>query len=50
MKGSVLAAQIDQEYRRKQYYKRKTRQKCIVDEKKQCDVCRYEEVCEGDKE
>jgi radical SAM protein with 4Fe4S-binding SPASM domain len=50
MKGSMLATQIDQEYRRKQWYKNKQRQKCVVDEQKQCSACKYEEVCEGDKE
>ena len=41
MKGSILAAQIDQEYRRKQWLKRKTRAKCIKENKQ------YKRVCEG---
>ena len=46
MRGSKIAAQIEADLRREQYYKNKKRAKCVVDEKKQCTVCRYQKICE----
>lgn len=44
MKGSVLAGQIMNEYRQKQYYAKRRRQKC---KDKQCERCKYSDVCIG---
>ena len=46
MKGSKIAEQIAIEMQRDKYYKNKKRAKCIVDKKKQCNVCRYQKICE----
>ncbi len=46
MRYSYIAAQIDQDYKRKEMFKKKARQKCVVDEKKQCVECKYQEICE----
>ncbi len=46
MKGGITAAMIAAEMRREQYYKNKKRAKCIVDNKKQCTICRYQKICE----
>ena len=46
MSGSWIAENIERDMRREQYYKNKKRAKCIVDEKKQCNVCRYRRICE----
>ncbi len=47
MKGSILAGQIMDEYRRKKYYANKRRQKC---KDKNCEECRFRDVCiEGEK-
>lgn len=47
MKGSIVAAQIIDEQRREEAYKKKAiRMQCIVDKKKQCDQCRYKDICE----
>ena len=45
-KGSYIAEAIEREMRREKYYKFKKRQKCIIDEKKQCDVCKFLKICE----
>lgn len=47
MKGSVLAAQIVNEYKRKQYYSEKRRQKC---KEKQCKKCQYRNMYTGSEE
>lgn len=46
MRGSKIAEQIAIEMQRQQYYKNKKRAKCIVDKKKQCNVCKYQKICE----
>ena len=46
MGGSWIAEQIEAELRREKYYKNKKRAKCIVDEKKQCKICRFKKICE----
>ena len=38
---------IEREMKRDKYYKNKKRAKCIVDEKKQCTICKYQKICEG---
>lgn len=46
MNGSYIAEAIEREMKRNKYYKNKKRAKCIVDEKKQCYVCKYRRICE----
>lgn len=47
MRGSILASQIESELKREKYFKQKAiRNKCIVDNKKQCNECKYQEICE----
>lgn len=47
MRGSIIAAQIIQEQRREEAYRNKAiRMQCIIDNKKQCDKCKYKGVCE----
>lgn len=46
MNGSILASYIDEEYRIKKSYEKKQRQKCIINDKKQCDKCKYAQICE----
>lgn len=47
-KGSSIAAEIVADWRREEYYKKRIKQnKCIIDSKKQCDICKYKEVCEN---
>lgn len=49
-KGSIIAGEIIADWKREEYYKKKAkRNKCIVDAKKQCNICKYKEICE-DKE
>lgn len=49
-RGSIIAGEIIEELKREEYYKKKAiRNKCIVDAKKQCNICKYKEICE-DKE
>lgn len=49
MRG-INASYVISEMKKEEYYKKKVqRQKCIVDNEKQCNKCKYEEVCE-DKE
>nr|DAF33174.1 MAG TPA: hypothetical protein [Caudoviricetes sp.] len=50
MRGSIIANYIDNEYRRRKFYENKKRQKCIVDEKRQCDKCKYFNICEDKDE
>lgn len=46
-KGSLIAAEIVADWRREEYYKKRIKQnKCIIDSKKQCDICKYREACE----
>lgn len=47
MKESRIAAQIESDLKREKFYKEKVvRMKCIVDQKKQCDICKYKGICE----
>lgn len=46
MYGSKIADEIIREMQRDKYYKNKKRAKCIVSNKKQCTVCRYQKICE----
>lgn len=47
MRGSRIASIIDSEYRREQFYKNKVaRNKCLIDNLKKCDECKYKEICE----
>ena len=46
MKGGRTAAIIAAEMRREKYFKNKKRAKCIIDEKKQCEICKYQKICE----
>lgn len=50
MRGSIIANYIDSEYRRRKFYENKKRQKCIVDEKRQCEKCKYLNICEDKDE
>ena len=46
-KGSIIAAEIIEEWKREEYFKKRIKQnKCIIDSKKQCDICKYREACE----
>lgn len=49
MHSSVIAREIDKEYRIKKAFEKKQRQKCIIDQEKKCDICAYQSICE-DKE
>lgn len=46
MRGSYIAESIIRDMQRDKYYKDKKRAKCIVDNKKQCNVCKYQKICE----
>jgi radical SAM protein with 4Fe4S-binding SPASM domain len=50
MRGSIIANYIDDEYRRRKFYENKKRQKCIIDEKRQCEKCKYLNICEDKDE
>lgn len=50
MQGSVLAGEIDREYRIKKSFEKKKRQKCIIDQEKKCDICAYQNICEDREE
>ena len=44
MKGSSIAGEIIQDWKREKYYKRKAiREKC---KDKQCSTCKYRDICE----
>ena len=46
-KGSLIAAEIIEEMKREEYFKKRIKQnKCIIDSKKQCDICKYRAACE----
>lgn len=47
MAGSRIADEIIQEQRREKAFKAKAiRMQCIVDKKKQCNECKYKDICE----
>lgn len=46
---SIIAREIEREYRIKKAFEKKQRQKCIIDKEKKCDACAYQSICE-DKE
>lgn len=51
MRGSRIAAEIEQDIKREQYFKRKViRNQCIINKEKQCDKCGYRDICEDYKE
>lgn len=46
MKGSKIAYEIESDWRREEYFKKKaTRNQCIIDNKKQCHECKYKDIC-----
>ena len=46
-KGSSIAAEIVADWRREEYFRKRIKQnKCILDSKKQCNICKYREACE----
>lgn len=48
MKGSRLADKIIQEQRREESFRKLViRKECIINNKKQCDKCRYIDICEN---
>ena len=50
-KGSIIAGIIETEMRREEYFKNKVRRmKCKLDNKMQCDICKYKENCEDKEE
>lgn len=47
MRGSILAGRIESDLKREKYFKQKAiRNQCIIDNKKQCNECKYNEICE----
>lgn len=44
MRGSSIANEIVNEYKKQQYYNRKRREKC---KDRNCDKCKYIDICEG---
>jgi len=46
MRGSRIADAIIREMQRDRFYKDKKKAKCIVDNKKQCTICKYKKICE----
>lgn len=48
MKGSIIASQIVNEMKRAEVFRKKAvRQQCIVDKKKQCNICGYKDICDN---
>lgn len=46
--GSRIAAEIIEEWKREEYYKKKTKNtECIIDKEKQCNICNCKTVCEA---
>lgn len=46
-RGSIIASQIIDEMKRAEAFKKKAvRQQCILDKKKQCNICVYKDICE----
>ena len=43
MKYSIIASQIDEEYKRRKRYEKRERQNC---KEKHCDNCKYQIICE----
>lgn len=50
MRGSAIAREIDREYRIKKAFEKKQRQKCIIDQEKKCNICKYQQICEDKEE
>lgn len=50
MSRSILAGEIDREYRIKKAFEKKQRQKCIIDKEKKCNICVYQSICEDKEE
>lgn len=47
MKSSRIANEIIADLNREKYFKQKAiRQRCIVDKKKQCNICGYKDICD----
>lgn len=42
MSGSIIASEIDRDYKLEQYYKNKKKQSC---KDKNCEECKYNRVC-----
>lgn len=47
---SIIAREIEREYRIKKAFEKKKRQKCIIDQEKKCDICAYQSICEDKEE
>lgn len=48
MRGSRIAGNILSDMRREEYFKKNAiRNKCILDNKKNCKECKYQEICEN---
>lgn len=48
MRGSIIAGQIINDMKREEYYRKKAqRNKCVIDNEKQCIKCKYQEICEN---
>lgn len=46
MKGSRIADEIINDMKREESFKKKAiRNQCLVNKKKQCDKCRYQDIC-----
>ena len=48
--GSRIAAEIIEEWKREENYKKKNKNKnieCIIDREKQCSICNCRTVCEA---
>lgn len=50
MRGSIIASYIDEEYKIRKAYANKKRQKCVVEDEKQCEKCEYKPICEAKEE
>lgn len=52
-KGSMIASEIVQDWQRENYYRKlkeqKNKIKCKLDEKMQCDKCKYKDNCDDYK-
>lgn len=47
MSGSRIAKEIIEEQQREKAFKKKAiRMQCIVDKNKQCNECKYKDICE----
>lgn len=49
-KGSMIASEIVQDWQRENYYRKlkeqKSKIKCRLDEKMQCDKCKFKDNCD----